>query len=516
MFLCFSEHQAYPRCHEGVLRGEPSALDPLLNGQLPINTRDVDGNTALALAAFCDHRHMVKSLLAKGAHVNAKDNKSQTPLHKACRQGHSEIVEMLLDHKADINRKKCRDETPLILACSRGHLSVVQMLLDSGADIHVRDMYDRLPLHWAIKGGNLEIVKMLHKQGSKLTSCDQFRKNTIIQAAKCNQADILDFILETSSEGLDKEDSLMRGPMQIAAVKNSCQCLSSLICHGVSINHQSSRGKTALMEAAFAGNLESIELLLKYSDCDVNMIDEYGSTALILSIMGRVSSERLHRNKLWFDVIFSLVNANTDLAIKTRSTMFWDRSAINMHTQNALELALKAGHTDTVKLLARAGSDLGNLVVYFKLSTKTLPQHIRKNQRLFDWLKRFHKLPRPLVEMCRNSFRKHYGSRWIQICEQLDVAPAVRRYLNLADMDDLVEANHVNSETVRIRELSGRQDDNRGDRSEVEYEPSEYNSDWYGKLDHIVDTESEGEEERPSSSSLVSMMPGTSWYGSDI
>jgi hypothetical protein len=133
------------------------------------------------------------------------------------------------------------------------------------------------------------------------------------------------------------------------------------------------------------------------------------------------------------------------------------------------------------------------LETYFKLTTKNLPVYLRKHSKLYDWVKRFFKSPRPLQEKCRSSYRSYLGSDWLRKVDLLPVAPGVARYLKLGDMDDLKEAYGKDMSKRQETAFKNKLEDE--DKSEHEYEPSAYDSDWYGKLDTIIDTDSEPDDE---------------------
>ena len=55
-------------------RGDPAAVEALLDRGADVDAKDIDGRTALMLAIQNGHLDVVKALIAKGADVNAKDN----------------------------------------------------------------------------------------------------------------------------------------------------------------------------------------------------------------------------------------------------------------------------------------------------------------------------------------------------------------------------------------------------------------------------------------------------------
>ena len=56
------------------------------------NVKDVDGRTALHIAAHFGHKNVVKFLLDWFPDVNARDNEGWTALHHACYKGRKYAV----------------------------------------------------------------------------------------------------------------------------------------------------------------------------------------------------------------------------------------------------------------------------------------------------------------------------------------------------------------------------------------------------------------------------------------
>ncbi|CAG0911479.1 unnamed protein product, partial [Cyprideis torosa] len=62
---------------------------------------NITGCTALAVAAWKGHTHVMEILLAAGAEMNARDSDGLTPLQWACMEGSLEGAKLLIDHGAD-------------------------------------------------------------------------------------------------------------------------------------------------------------------------------------------------------------------------------------------------------------------------------------------------------------------------------------------------------------------------------------------------------------------------------
>ena len=112
--------------------------------------------------------------------------------------------------------------------------------------------------------------------------------------------------------------------------------------------------------------------------------------------------------------------------------------------------------------------------------------------------------------LCEMLSTCHLGNDLVS--EMVDLPYGVRNYLNLLDLDDLVDEYKTSNRVLQTRCDSG-------DMSENEYECSAYDSECYGILENIIDTESEEEEDDTvhvdSTSSMLSR-PGTLLPGPSV
>jgi len=143
------------------------------------NTKDVNGTTALHVAAKKHSIELCKSLLERGANVNAQDNDGgYTPLIQAITIGTEAVCELLIAHGADVNIANIYGDTPLLGACRchDGKVTLRKLLLDNGADIRAQSMRGNAPLKVSIlKIEEMEIL-ITHARFYPYYSPKQLRK----------------------------------------------------------------------------------------------------------------------------------------------------------------------------------------------------------------------------------------------------------------------------------------------------------------------------------------------------
>jgi ankyrin repeat protein len=104
------------------------------NPKLLVNTRGVDGNTALLIAVARSDETYTGYLLNKGADPNLAGKGGDTPLIVASRFGFEQGVEWLLSMGAKVDATNKMGETALITAVVQRQKPVVRMLLEAGAN----------------------------------------------------------------------------------------------------------------------------------------------------------------------------------------------------------------------------------------------------------------------------------------------------------------------------------------------------------------------------------------------
>lgn len=101
-----------------ILASCSDTLFPQDMGKAPvtINSRDVDGDTALHVMLWRNDTYAVLQLIEAGADVNAVGDMSQTPLHVALGKQNLSAIEALLNAGANTSLRSEFGKTPRDLA----------------------------------------------------------------------------------------------------------------------------------------------------------------------------------------------------------------------------------------------------------------------------------------------------------------------------------------------------------------------------------------------------------------
>ena len=171
-----SDVNGFTALHIAAWAGNNSALNSILDAGANVNITDNKGKTPLIVAAWEGHSTCMKVLIAEGANVNASDTDGITPLMSAVQNNHEECVRQLVEAGADVNAVDSKGFTALMAAAWTGNTKQVRMLLDAGADVN-RTNYrgqNALTFHVAqCDSVNKELVETLVEVGETLivTSC---------------------------------------------------------------------------------------------------------------------------------------------------------------------------------------------------------------------------------------------------------------------------------------------------------------------------------------------------------
>lgn len=112
-----------------VERGQAGAANSINHAD-----EEMDGWTALHLAALRGKVGAIKLLAAAGADLNKASHSKQTPLHLAALEGRRATTAALLSLGADASVPDAGGCSPLHLAAAGGHVEVCDLLLRGGAN----------------------------------------------------------------------------------------------------------------------------------------------------------------------------------------------------------------------------------------------------------------------------------------------------------------------------------------------------------------------------------------------
>lgn len=305
----------------------------------------------------------VRCELSRGKLIDKSPSREKSLLEVAAERGHLAIVRELINAGTDLNRGF--DYPPLYAAVLQGHTEIVRALISAGADINLLvDEDDDTALLEAIEQDNFEIVKLLVEAGANVNFWGEVGTPLLV-ALEGGHREIYDFLYQfvTDHEILriadakfchfpaTTESKFSFSEEQIEAFTHSAgeghlSDFQSILQRGIDVDSKNSVGSTALIEAAYFGQISIVERLLK-KDANPNLrgTNEDGTLGQA-PLIAAVASDSPNRLK----VIKKLIQAGADVNLKVAN----DFTAL----MYALYYGASEDREDVVRALIFAGADV--------------------------------------------------------------------------------------------------------------------------------------------------------------
>jgi uncharacterized protein len=340
--------------HWAVRVDDLDLAEMLLGAGANVSAANREGVTALQLASINGSAPMLQKLLKAGADPNAPlDQFQDTALMMAARTGKTEALRVLLETGAKVNvAETWGGTTPLMWAAAEHHAAAVKVLIDAGADVNARtkfvaaangrgfegrspkaDSPDQkvedfasgwlTPLMFAAREGDLESAKLIIAAGANVNTRGGDGKNALALAIFNGNYELASYLIDAKSD-VNQADTQRFTPLYWAVDRRNMETapnfpwmvtadplplIKKLLDAGANPNaiiQNTPRARmregspriifaTALMRAAFAGDLELTKLLLSYG-ADAKVISNDGET-MLAAACGLAFIQGYHRTK---------------------------------------------------------------------------------------------------------------------------------------------------------------------------------------------------------------------------
>jgi ankyrin repeat protein len=217
--------------------------------EFDVNVQDNQGNTPLHVATTLRKLDVMKRLLdVYGIRLDLTDNMGRTPLTVATYWGYHDAALVLIEHSKAFPTPERGQLSSLICAAKQDDLDLTQILLD-------KYRYQNLDYHIDLSG-----------------------KGVLHYVAINNWAHVLERILSHGDENtnVNKIDHSGGSALHCAAALGNTACCEILLKHGASARLQDRNGRTAAHAAADAGFMDTLTVLVRADDVDVNQRDHQG------------------------------------------------------------------------------------------------------------------------------------------------------------------------------------------------------------------------------------------------
>jgi ankyrin repeat protein len=210
--------------HHAALCSEATVAAILVDAQAPLEARNRNQATPLAVAAEAANWPVLRFLVEHGAHVDAA-----LPAAASTTDDDPEGVRILLKHRAHVNAVDALGASALLHAAREGHVEIARSLLEAGADPTLADRYGTTPLLEAARAGACGIVALLANTRADIHAVDQHGRTALMLACQSPRAD--------------------------------AECVRALLTLGADPARKGSDGRSAFDQASAAGRWDLVALM---------------------------------------------------------------------------------------------------------------------------------------------------------------------------------------------------------------------------------------------------------------
>jgi ankyrin repeat protein len=340
-----------------AFNGRARVARALLQAGADPNKCAADGTSALMVASWHGDAAVVRALLDVGADASRVRNiDGATALYLAAQANHVPVVELLLERgRADPSAPggPCRS-TPLIVAAERGHVASVRTLLTAGANPNAADATGWTAGHAACQGGHVAALNaLLSARADPNARAAPDGCTPALIAAQQNHAGCLDAL---AARGADLDAPYLTGhqstPFIMSAHNDAADAARALAARGADVRRTNAYGATSVAVAAALGHADVLQVLLRVDPRGAQTVDQNGAAPLhVAAARGRTSS------------VAALLRAGAPADATWRGL-------------TPIDIARRNGHGHVVRLLATRAIDAGGTSAN-EVTPDDAPRHLR-------------------------------------------------------------------------------------------------------------------------------------------
>lgn len=257
-----------------------------------------DQRTLPVLAAVLPDLRLLRALIGYGIDLNAAHG-GMTPLLAATRDswhGRPEAVMTLLANGADPRIADLGGNTPLHHAARSSDPGVAALLRDAAAELEARNHDGLTPLGIACACGNWRLARFLLERGASPQS--EGGTPALLAAASGEEDDAAGVqLLLKHKARVDARDARGRSALHEAALAGHVEIIAVLLAAHADVQARDEHGRTPLLDAARGARLPALEALVA-GGAEIGALDGDGLGALALACTADTSVPALVRRLL--------------------------------------------------------------------------------------------------------------------------------------------------------------------------------------------------------------------------
>ncbi|XP_044051096.1 histone-lysine N-methyltransferase EHMT1a isoform X2 [Siniperca chuatsi] len=233
-------------------------------------------------------KESLESILMALDDENLKPKKVKYPtrqLYISAKQGElQKVIHLLVDGKdPNFSMEGQNKGTPLHAAASEGHQEICHMLVQAGANLDMFDDEQRTPLMVACENNHLDTVKYLLRAGAAVSPKDIMGFTCLHLAAKLGHYDIVYHLLSKASKYINSQDDGGWTPITWAIEYKHKELVHLLLARGADVNIRDKEENVCLHWAALSGCDDVAQALLE-AQCDLSAVNVHGDSPLHVAV----------------------------------------------------------------------------------------------------------------------------------------------------------------------------------------------------------------------------------------
>lgn len=343
------------------------------------------------------------------------------------------MIPWLIDENVDYNLCNKNGDNALMLATKNNNLKVVETLLDYEVDPnYINDRNETALAFAAVKGkSNIDLVSLLLDYGARPNISDQ------------NGKTIIEKLIEIELYLRNKKKLKMKARQEINENENYKSVLEEILLNGeVNLTMLNSEGNPYFFDAVEHGNIDLVKMLVKYG-ADINLKNKDGYNIIYYYMSKNISFRKVADQQNYLIMLRNIISLGADpnsrddfggitlhkaildndiQTIKVLINAGADINAVDNKGRNMVHNAMWQNKVKVFRLLYSYNKQLINkpdkfgvlpinyaaflgyneLVIELIDSGSYVNNPYRKTHYIFNFLKKFHKNLRPLLENTRN------------------------------------------------------------------------------------------------------------------
>lgn len=261
----------------------PDVTEDLVLTEADLKTRNNDNNTALHLASSTGSLDIVKDLVELvEIDKNSRGFEQRTPFMYAAESGYINTVKYLIDKGANYNDTDKKGSTGLHLAARNGKLSVLEYLIESvHGDVNSKGFLKRTPLMYAVEGGDINVVTYILSKGVNHNAKDEHGNTAFHIAAWYGRIKLVKYFADVLLFNISEPGSFLRAPLMFAVRSGCLPTVKYLLTKGADPKTKDVYDNTVVHLAAQDGKLNILRYFIEQLHANASGVNSMGRTAFM-------------------------------------------------------------------------------------------------------------------------------------------------------------------------------------------------------------------------------------------